>query len=217
MLPLEESFENFRVRDYLQYLSKYFGQDGAKVEHHIEDIIKLTGLDPESNHPISDLMQSSRRRLSYARALVHHPKVLFIDWVEKGSTWEFELIQGLKSQADCLVLASNEFESKILSTDEVAVIESGSILVRGAEQTLIEQTIAPWMLQVQWPASEISYYSEKLRPLGYRLLKLDGSYCIPLQDKSEFLKIQSVVAFDQAVFRPSNMLDLRHFLIGDFV
>ncbi|MBT8279041.1 MAG: gliding motility-associated ABC transporter ATP-binding subunit GldA [Bacteroidia bacterium] len=63
------------VREYLGFNSKIYQVDQARIE----EVIALTGLEPEAHKNIGQLSKGYRQRVGLACALLHDPDVLILD------------------------------------------------------------------------------------------------------------------------------------------
>ena len=65
------------VREYLRFAA---GLSGVKnVGQRADEMIELTGLQPEANKRIGQLSKGYRQRVGLAQALIHDPQVLILD------------------------------------------------------------------------------------------------------------------------------------------
>ena len=65
------------VREYLRFAA---GLGGVKnVNDRADEMIELTGLQPEANKRIGQLSKGYRQRVGLAQALIHDPQVLILD------------------------------------------------------------------------------------------------------------------------------------------
>ncbi|HKC71365.1 MAG TPA: ABC transporter ATP-binding protein [Terriglobales bacterium] len=69
-------YEEMSGMENLRYFAALYGiRDDQPCEH----AIRAVGLDPELTRRVGQYSQGMRQRLSLARALVHDPKILFLD------------------------------------------------------------------------------------------------------------------------------------------
>ena len=65
------------VREYLDFIAGVHQVN--KASHRIEEVIGMTGLQPESHKKIGQLSKGYKQRVGLAAALIHDPEVLILD------------------------------------------------------------------------------------------------------------------------------------------
>ncbi|MBF8150185.1 gliding motility-associated ABC transporter ATP-binding subunit GldA [Winogradskyella sp. F6397] len=68
-------YTDLYVKEYLNFNANVYGTSKSRIE----DVIELTGLQPESHKKISQLSKGYRQRVGLANALLHNPDVLILD------------------------------------------------------------------------------------------------------------------------------------------
>jgi ABC-2 type transport system ATP-binding protein len=124
------------VREYLDFIAGVH-QVQNKV-HRIEEVIKITGLTPESSKTIGQLSKGYKQRVGLAAALIHDPEVLILDepttGLDPNQIIEIrELIKNLGR--DKTVLFSSHILQEVEAIcDRVIIINKGKLV---ADDTLV--------------------------------------------------------------------------------
>ena len=125
------------VRETLQTFRNLYIR-GANVDHLIE-LCRLEEFQHQYNDKISG---GQRQRFLLALALINNPRLLFLDEPSTGldpqarrNLWQ--LISSIKSEGKTIVLTTHYMEEAQRLCDEVAIMDYGKIIARGAPQDLI--------------------------------------------------------------------------------
>jgi len=103
------------------------------------EIVALFGdrLAPRLSHPAHSLSYANRRRLEIARALALQPQLLLLDeptaGMNESETAEMlEIIRGLKSRGQTILLIEHKLELVMQLSDRVLVMDDGKRIAHGA-------------------------------------------------------------------------------------
>lgn len=85
-----------------------------------------------------------RQRLLLALALVNRPRLVFLDEPSTGLDPQarkdlWDIIEAIKAEGSTLILTTHYMEEAQRLCDEVAIMDQGRIIARGAPQALIER------------------------------------------------------------------------------
>lgn len=118
--------ENLELHARLHHLEK------VEREKRISELLNFVELESVKNSFIKKLSGGMKRRLLIVRALIHRPKILFLDEPTvaldpqvRRKIWE--LIQNLKSQGITIVLTTHYIEEAEFLCDRAAILNSGKL------------------------------------------------------------------------------------------
>jgi ABC-2 type transport system ATP-binding protein len=131
LVPQEINFDPFfTVRESLHIQAGYYGQrrDEARVRELLE-ALKLTDKADTQTRALSGGM---KRRLLIAKALVHRPKLVFLDEPTAGVDVElrhdlWEYVRKLRAQGTTVVLTTHYLEEAEELADRVGIIDKGRL------------------------------------------------------------------------------------------
>ena len=118
--------ENLELHARLHHLEK------SEREKRIDELLNFVELESVKNSFIKKLSGGMKRRLLIVRALIHRPKILFLDEPTvaldpqvRRKIWE--LIQNLKSHGITIVLTTHYIEEAEFLCDRAAILNSGKL------------------------------------------------------------------------------------------
>jgi ABC-2 type transport system ATP-binding protein len=129
------AFEN------LFFHCRYFGMSDSRSNHRAQELLTQFRLADRANAFPNELSGGLAQRLLVARAIAHHPAVLFLDEPSAGldpqsrlAMWES--IRSLKDQGITVLMTTHYMEEAEALCDRVAIIDHGKILVEDTPERL---------------------------------------------------------------------------------
>ena len=133
LVPQEVALEPFeKVINTVRFSRGLFGQ--ARNEALVEQILRQLSLWDKRHNKLKELSGGMKRRVLIAKALVHEPKVLFLDEPTAGVDVElrrdmWQVVEGLREQGVTIILTTHYIEEAEAIADRIAVINKGEILL----------------------------------------------------------------------------------------
>jgi len=133
LVPQEVALEPFeRVINTVRFSRGLFGK--SRDEALIERVLRQLSLWDKRGSRIRELSGGMKRRVLIAKALVHEPRVLFLDEPTAGVDVElrrdmWEIVEALRTSGVTIILTTHYIEEAEAIADRVAVINGGEILL----------------------------------------------------------------------------------------
>ncbi|MET0069819.1 MAG: ABC transporter ATP-binding protein [Candidatus Thiodiazotropha sp.] len=139
----DDTFDtDFTVRDNLLRFGNYFRPRPTAIEERVEQLLTRFDLARHAAAKPETLSGGYRRRLMVARALVHQPRVLFLDEPTTGldpqarmSVWE--LVDGLRQEGLGIVLTTHYMDEAERLSDKLLVLKEGAVVTSGGPRTVL--------------------------------------------------------------------------------
>jgi ABC-2 type transport system ATP-binding protein len=119
----------------------YFGSSRTEARRRTEQLLSQFHLTERAGAYPAQLSGGLAQRVQIARAIAHHPKVLFLDEPSAGldpqsriAMWE--AVRGLREEGITVVLTTHYMEEADELCDRVAIIDHGKILVQDTPAAL---------------------------------------------------------------------------------
>jgi ABC-2 type transport system ATP-binding protein len=133
LVPQEVNFDPFfTVRESLQIQLGYYAR--PPDEARIREVLETLSLTDKANAQTRALSGGMKRRLLIAKALVHRPKLVFLDEPTAGVDVELRrdlwaYVRRLRSEGTTVILTTHYLEEAEELADRVGIINSGRLLL----------------------------------------------------------------------------------------
>lgn len=131
------------VRENLMLRGGLYGLKGKKLAEAVDKAAKWSEVGDFLDRPYEKLSGGQRRRCDIARALLHMPKILFLDEPTTGldpqtrqSIWN--TVRRLQAQEKMTVFLTTHYMEEAEHADYVVVIDDGQIVAEGTPFSLKE-------------------------------------------------------------------------------
>ncbi|MEE0969297.1 MAG: ABC transporter ATP-binding protein [Clostridia bacterium] len=133
--------KDISVKDNLRYRAALYGICGNELEIRLKELSELLDLEPLMKRTLKKLSGGQKRRIDIARALLHRPKILFLDEPTTGldpqtrrTVWS--AIEKLRAEDGMTVFLTTHYMEEAADADNVVIIEKGRIAAEGTPHEL---------------------------------------------------------------------------------
>jgi len=185
---------SLNVREILTFHAAYFGIARKERKSRSDELLAWFGLEDKAKEKVDRLSGGMQRRLMIARALMHDPKILFLDEPTVGldpqsrlALWEE--IRQMNARGTTILLTTHYMEEADKLCTRVAIIDQGRILTVDTPLNLKNSLPGGHIinLQLAGDSERIVHYLQKLVGVekieqvvgGYRLYVQNGNEVIP--------------------------------------
>ena len=198
------------AREHMRLQAGMHGLPRADAERRGAELIERVGLSEAADRKVGGYSGGMRRRLDLALALVHEPRILFLDEPTTGldvqsrsALWD-EVLR-LSSQRGVTVFLTTQYlEEADALAQRVAIIDSGRIVADGTPDSLKAEIGRPTVEAVPADVAQRDRMGEVLSRFGTGTAAAPGAVAVRLDDGTEELA-EVVRALDGAGIRVANL------------
>jgi len=127
--------------EYLRFVGRMYGLDRETTNRRTEELLEFMNLAKEPKKLITDFSHGMQKKLALAAAVIHGPKVLFLDEPFEGvdalaaGTLK-AMLQGMIQRGATIFLTSHVLEIVERLCSHVAIIHKGRLVANGSLEEL---------------------------------------------------------------------------------
>lgn len=133
-VPQEDTFyRNLTVYENLEYFASLYSLSGEESKKNSEELLSMLQLNNKKNAIAGSLSGGMKRRLSFAIALMHSPRLLYLDEptagvdpISRRALWD--VIKLIKKRGITILFCTHYLDEADLLCDRIAIIKSGQIV-----------------------------------------------------------------------------------------
>jgi ABC-2 type transport system ATP-binding protein len=132
-LPL---YERLTGEEYLHFAGRMYNLPRAEVRRRSDELLEFLSLQEDRRKLLVDYSQGMKKKAALAAALIHNPRVLFLDEPLNGidpisGRIVTNLLKRLASKGVTMFFTSHVLDVVERLCDEVAVIDKGKLVAQG--------------------------------------------------------------------------------------
>ena len=153
------SYDNMRVREYLDFFGAAFGIPRKQRIARIAEVMETTNSTYMQDRYVETLSHGMKQRVGIARTLLHDPDVLVFDEPANGLDPEAriemrELVLRLAEMGKTLIVTSHILPELSRICDQVAIIHDGKLMAFGMLDEILRELDQQRMMEVQLASTE---------------------------------------------------------------
>ena len=186
VVPQENSLDRYiTARENLELHARLHGMEPGHYRRRIGELLELMGLAARQHDMPDTFSGGMQRRLVVARALLHEPRLLFLDEPTTGldpqsrrAVWDY--IRSISGRMT-IFLTTHYLDEAEQLCDRIAIMDHGRLIALGSSQELKDKLSGGTIYQIDFSDSA-GCYAEQLRRMACvkDIEVIDQSVCLEL-------------------------------------
>jgi ABC-2 type transport system ATP-binding protein len=127
--------------EYLRFVGRMYGLDKATTNQRTDELLEFMHLADESRKLVTDFSHGMQKKLALAAAVIHGPKVLFLDEPFEGvdaiaAGMLKSMLTGMINRGATIFLTTHVLEIVERLCSHVAIISQGRLVANGSIEAL---------------------------------------------------------------------------------
>jgi ABC-2 type transport system ATP-binding protein len=137
-------YPTLTAHENLMYFGSMYGLKGAYLKESIHTHLETLGLSRFSHKKLNTFSGGMKRRINLIASILHRPKVLFLDEPTVGVDVQSKNViighlRQLNANGTTIIYTSHHLNEAESFCSRIAIIDQGSIIIKGVPNELIEQ------------------------------------------------------------------------------
>ncbi|MCD4806533.1 MAG: ABC transporter ATP-binding protein [Methanococcoides sp.] len=155
IVPQEISlYYTLTARENLTFYAKIYGLSGKTMKDRIEALLDMVGLTDRADDKLEGYSGGMKRRINIAVALLHNPRILFLDEPSTGVDPQsrkriYDTIQDLNRQGMTVLLTTHQMEDAEKLCHRIAIVDKGKLIALDTLNGLLKMVGETDIIQVK--------------------------------------------------------------------
>jgi ABC-2 type transport system ATP-binding protein len=134
-------YPDLSAKENLLFWGKMYGLGGSDLQQRVNEVLELAGLTDRQKGAVGKFSGGMKRRLNIGVALLHRPKVLYMDEPTVGIDPQsrrsiLDSVKALNQEGMTVLYTTHYMEEAQELSDRIVIVDHGKVIAQGTEQEL---------------------------------------------------------------------------------
>ena len=136
-------YEDLTARENLSFWGKMYGLRGSKLKLRVDEVLDIIGLRDRAKERVSKYSGGMKRRVNIGVALLHKPKVIYMDEPTVGIDPQsrrniLDSVVALKNDGMTVLYTTHYMEEAQELSDHIGIMDHGKLIACGTGEELVK-------------------------------------------------------------------------------
>jgi ABC-2 type transport system ATP-binding protein len=136
-------YEDLTARENLVFWGKMYGLRGAPLKSRVNEVLDVIGLSDRANERVGKYSGGMKRRVNIGVALLHKPKVIYMDEPTVGIDPQsrrniLDSVVALKNQGMTVLYTTHYMEEAQELSNHIGIMDHGQLIACGTHDALVK-------------------------------------------------------------------------------